>query len=78
MPSSVSAHTIKQVSLKGTLALKLRNTLLKAIVEETALKKVSNFEAERERFIKKALLKSSTFLCLRSKIYSMLELLYYK
>lgn len=39
MPSSVSAHTIKQVSLKVTLALKLRNTLLKAIVEETALKK---------------------------------------
>lgn len=43
-------------------------------------KKVSSFEAQKKRFMKKTLLKLSTFYCLRSKTYSMLQcnLLYYK
>lgn len=67
---SVSAHTINKTLPRWTLALKFRNMLLKAIVGEAGLKKkVSSFVAERKRktFIKKTLLKSSTFPCLRSK-----------
>lgn len=79
LPLSVSARTINGALLKWTLALKLRNTLLKAIAREAALKKSQQFWSRKKKVYKENSIKVINFPLLKVKNLQYAGiLLYYK